>query len=388
MKINTKIVTLALFFLTTSSYANWQIEYSSKIINFTGGSKKRGNFASQSACESARNSSARASGDYSNMMRNSWCTGSGSGSSSGGGYSGKYAVQYMFIQSMLEGFEKSLQEEQRQAKLRQQQEQERAAIQRQKEQERFNKGRDAWKKTKEDSLKNKKLEEEKKDAENEALLGQMGLSSPQNELEFMPMNSSSASSSIDTSIMKPLDRANCAAYFANKAAMSNDMQKARYYTQQSENVSVGGLIEEGCQNINAENIPDASPPMAVMEDAESVKRQQREMQEIIKKMQDLEELEKLDEKITQTKERKKEVTLKREEAIKKIEEIKKLPPEKKEELDTSLAEAEKLLQDSENELSNLENMEKELTNNKIKVENEMKKNDEEKSQEGARNDKN
>jgi myosin heavy subunit len=103
---------LFLFFISSVLvHAEYQIKYSSKIINFTGGPSLRGHFSTLQECENMRHSSAQASGEYANLMNNSSCVGSassGGGGGSSGGYSGPDAWKYELMGGLLEGMMRGL----------------------------------------------------------------------------------------------------------------------------------------------------------------------------------------------------------------------------------------------------------------------------------------
>lgn len=101
-----------LFLCLTSAvmvHAEYQIKYSSRIINFTGGPSLRGHFSTLQECENRRQSSAQESGDYANLMNNSSCVGSeSSGGGSSGGYSGPDAWKYELMGGLLQGMMQGL----------------------------------------------------------------------------------------------------------------------------------------------------------------------------------------------------------------------------------------------------------------------------------------
>ncbi|EDZ62933.1 hypothetical protein SMGD1_1095 [Sulfurimonas gotlandica GD1] len=312
-------------------------------------------------------------------MRNSKCVGSNSGGSGGsGGYSSKYAVQHMMMQTLLEGFMKGLEQEQKQEAIRQQKQREQQALQRAMEEKRKQEGRKAWQDLKEQETKNRELDKGKKYKEIDSLLSTMGLSGKTDELELQPMSiKQSSTKAIDTSIMSSLERLSCSAYFSNQALIAtknNQEEKAIYFNQQSDNVITGGMIEESCKSTKMSEIPEVPEPTPVQQDNNDiiVKHQQIVMQSIIN---NLKELENLEQKIFTTKVSKEVVIAKKEEAIKKIEAIKEqsLKPQKEDDLDNSMAEAQKLLLDSQDELKKLDDMEKELMETKTKTEDALKK---------------
>lgn len=99
------------FIVSVTLHAEYQIKYSSHIINFTGGPSLRGHFSTLQECENMRHSSAQASGDYTNLMNNSSCVGSassGGGGSSYGNYSGPDAWKYQLMGKALEGMMQGL----------------------------------------------------------------------------------------------------------------------------------------------------------------------------------------------------------------------------------------------------------------------------------------
>lgn len=376
------LVFTLLFGYTSSLFADWKIEYSNSIIKFTGGAKQRGSFPSKSACENARDSSSRASGDYSNLMRNSRCVGSDSGSSggSGGGYSGKYALQYTVMQTLLQGFMEGMEREQKAAAAREKKEKEEAALRKIQEEQRKQMSREEWEALKKQEAKIKAAAEKQRTQESNALLAKMQTASGNHGLQApssSPLKLSSIASTgrIDTSMMKSTDRLRCSAYFSDLAKKAKTPEKAHYYNQQADALMSGRMIEEPCGASTSYAIPEASPPQTVISEEDFLIIKRNNMMEMIS--QNLKGLESIE-----AKERDNEIQLeaiqeKKVEAQKTIQTVQKeiattQEPQKKQELDDLLANAESLLEEATQEEQKAKATKEELFNEKNALEEELK----------------
>lgn len=371
--------------LGTSLHADWKIEYSSNIIKFTGGAKQRGSFPTKSACENARDSSSRASGDYANLMRNSSCVGSDSGGSSSGGsgYSGKYAMQYMVMQSVLDGFMAGMEREAKEAALREQKAKEEAALRQVQEEQRKQMSREQWEALKAQEAKMRADKDAQQRKEADALLKKMTTSGQGDGLKLQSLSgtntlglaSMSSSGTIDTSMMKATQRLQCSNYFSTKAAKAKDPEKAKYYNEQMDNVIAGRMIAESCDKDDASNIPEASPPTLVISEKDLLILKQQKMMETIDT--NLKGLQTVETKLHDTHIKQEAIKTKKEEAQNTIATLQKesavvVEPQKKQELDNLMADAQALLDEAQKEDQQANATKETLITEKEKLEEELK----------------
>jgi len=374
--------------LGTSLHADWKIEYSDHIIKFTGGAKQRGSFPTKNACENARDSSCRASGDYSNLMRNSRCVGSdsGGGSSSGSstsGYSGKYAMQYMVMQSVLDGFMAGMERQSQEAALREQKAKEEAALRQAQEEQRKQMSREQWEALKAQEAKMRADKDAQQRKEADALLKKMTTSGQSDGLKLQSLSGTNAlgltpmstSGTIDTSMMKATQRLQCSNYFSTKAAKAKDPEKVQYYNQQMDNVLAGRMIAESCDKYDASNIPEANPPALAISEKDLLILKQQKMMETIDT--NLKGLQTVETQLHDTQVKQETIKAKKEEAQNTIATLQKesavvQEPQKKQELDNLMADAQALLDEAQKEDQQANATKETLTTEKTKLEEELK----------------
>lgn len=388
MRLNRWLIFSLLLGLGTSLHADWKIEYSDHIIKFTGGAKQRGSFPTKSACEKARDSSSRASGDYANLMRNSSCVGSDSGGSSSGGigatgYSGKYAMQYMVMQSVLDGFMAGMEREAKEAALREQKAKEEAALRQAQEEQRKQMSREQWEALKAQEAKMRADKDAQQRKEADALLKKMTTSGQGDGLKLQSLSgtntlglaSMSSSGTIDTSMMKATQRLQCSNYFSTKAAKAKDPEKVQYYNQQMDNVIAGRMIAESCDKYDASNIPEANPPTLVISEKDLLILKQQKMMETIDT--NLKGLQTVETQLHDTQVKQETIKAKKEEAQNTIATLQKESavveePQKKQELDNLMADAQALLDEAQKEDEQANATKETLITEKAKLEEELK----------------
>ncbi|MBN2655242.1 MAG: hypothetical protein JXR79_09070 [Nitrospirae bacterium] len=373
-------------------FSAWQVEYSSNIIRHTGGPKLRGNFATKAQCEQVRDQSARASGDYSNLMRNSWCVGSNSKSGGYGGttgYYGKHAIAMQFMEAMLGGLFQGLFDSPQnsanskeaaayQQMLKQQQEAE-AARKKEEERRKYLAGLDRWKSMKQEA------ENDQADKERQAaLLAQrMGSISGGGGLSREDIGSSSGlqpfkwdnaadkklaldqlgDARYDTSSMPEWQRLACAAQFSGSALVAmkkGNAENARYLNEQASRMSAGQPVGVSCQLDGMPQVPDVPDPVPVA--AEEMKKLEKLMEQI---NSDIKEIQQIEVKMQEVSEQKVKAQEKVQQAEVKVNEIKAQQPpadmpDKKAEHDALLEEALRLQQEAEKELAQSVKSEEEL----------------------------
>ncbi|MCE5311978.1 MAG: hypothetical protein LLF86_02365 [Nitrospiraceae bacterium] len=378
-----------LVFAVSEVSAAWQIEYSDFLINFVGGPKRRGNFATQSQCEQMRQQAARASGDYSNMMRWSKCVGSDSASGSYGGttgYYGKHAVAAQIMSSMLSGLFQGLFDPPKnnndsasaayQQMLKQQQEAEAARL-KEEQRKKHQAGLDRWQTMQQEAAN----EQAEKDRQAELLAQRMG-SISEGGLSREDIGSSGlqpfkwdnaadkklaldqiGDAKYDTSSMPEWQRLACAAQFSSSALVAmkkGKSENARYLNEQASRVSAGQPVGVSCQLDSMPQVPDVPDPVPVA--AEEMKKLEKMMEQV---NSDIKEIQQIEVKMQEVSEQKVKAQEKVQQTEQKVNEIKAQQPpadkpEKKAEYDALLAEALRLQQEAEKELAQTVKSEEEL----------------------------
>lgn len=382
----------------------YQIKYSNFLISHTGGPSLRGHFNTLEECENVRRSTARASGDYANLMNHSSCVGSGSsggGGSYGGGYSKdawKYQMMQGIVSGMMQGFMQGLENQQREEaqraeQLRQQQEEARlqAELQRQKTEAEKKAAKAAWEqKHKEEAAAEKRRQEEeaKKAAE---LKAKMGIGTGGLQMVSMggtPFFGSSSKGGTglalkplgdaehDAAGMSAVQRAVCSNYFLTKAQRSGSDEESRYYSDQAERVMSGGRYNEKCDtSAGLPNVPEASAPEPLWSPEEvaffqKVEAARVQMEEKAVQMQEIEA------KLAENKEKIDDAKAKKEQADMILKDLQTKAastddPAQKAEIDTLLAEANALLSEAEKDALTAQQENEQLINDKQKIEQSM-----------------
>ncbi len=385
----------------------YQIKYSDFLISHTGGPSLRGHFNTLEECENMRQSSARASGDYSNLMRHSSCVGSGSsggsygGSYGGGGYSKdawKYQLMQGFVSGMLQGIQQGLENQQRleaerAEQQRQQQEAARleAELQRQKTEAEKRAAKEAWEKKRKDEAmaEKRRKEQEARDAAN--LAAQMG--SGGSGLTLVPMGGTGffgsqtgtgtlklktiGGAAYDAAKMPAVQRALCSNYFLTKATQSRSDEDARYYSDQAERVMAGERYSEACDSsAGLPDVPEASLPEPLWSPEEmaffkKVEEASVQMQEKALKIQEI------DAKVAENKAKIDDAKAKKEQADMILKDLQTkaastADPAQKAEIDTLLAEANALLSEAEKDALTAQQENEQLVGDKQKIEQSMR----------------
>lgn len=384
----------------------YQIKYSDFIIRHTGGPSLRGHFTTLEECENVRRSTARASGDYTNLMNHSSCVGSGSsggsyGGSYGGGYSKdawKYQLMQGFVSGMMQGFMQGLENQQRQEaqraeQLRQQQEEARlqAELQRQKTEAEKRAAKAAWdQKRKEEAAAEKRRREEDARKADEFKV-KMGIASGGLELTPMggtPFFGSGSQKAValafkpigkaehDAASLSALERAVCSSQLMGKANRSGSNEEARYYGDQAERVMSGGKYSEECDlSVGLPNVPEASAPEPLWSPEEvaffqKVEETRVQMEEKAVQIREIEA------KIAENTEKIDDAKAKKEQADLILKDLQTKAaasddPAQKGQIDTLLAEANALLSEAEKDALTAEQENAQLLGDKQKIEQSM-----------------
>jgi hypothetical protein len=224
-----------------------------------------------------------------------------------------------------------------------------------------------WAKAQSDEEIRKQVEQQEKLKRGEKVLSQMQpvgggklepLSFGSPKLEIQPIERAG----FQTAQLSEFDKLMCSAFFSNMAKQSGSAVDAKFYADQAERVMSGQSTYIECR------VPKASSEAM----AASTKAAKKIYEEANLKIQ---ELDKVEVKLAEANEKVAATTSRKDEAATKVKELEaraaEAVPEQKDEADDLVARAQKELQDAEKEVGEAQKSQKDLSDKKSRIENDL-----------------